>query len=183
MIDDRRVEELSAKQEIADLLLLYCRGVDRCEPELIKRAFWPDAYDNHGSHAAPAHEFADSIVASKLATTDWTTHAVTNHLVELAGDVAFSEAIVLTFQQQTGAQDVNVFCGRYVDRFERRDGHWRIAYRQMIHDWSGSTTLEPWTLAGVAQAGFLPGARQADDFVTGAGRRNLLNEPVRKSTL
>jgi hypothetical protein len=182
MIDDRRLEELSAKQEIVDLLLLYCRGVDRCDTELIKRAFWEDAYDNHGAHAAPAWEFADSIVASKLATTAWTTHAVTNHLVEVDGDVAFSEAIVLTFQKRTTGDEVNIFCGRYVDRVERREGEWRFAYRQMIHDWSGSTVLEPWALASVASAGFLQGARRGDDFVTGKGRQELVNNVVRRST-
>ena len=25
--------------------------------------------------------------------------------------------------------------GRYVDRFERRDGVWRIAYRQGVNEW------------------------------------------------
>ncbi|HZZ49710.1 MAG TPA: nuclear transport factor 2 family protein [Pseudonocardia sp.] len=181
MIDDQRLEELSAKQEIADLLLLYCRGVDRCEPDLIKRAFWPDAYDDHGAHAAPAHQFADDIVASKLATTSWTTHAVTNHLVEIDGDAAFSEAIVLTFQKPVDSEEVNVFCGRYVDRLERRGGDWRIAHRHMIHDWSGSTVLQPWALASVTQAGFRQGARRGDDFVTGHGRQELMNNVVSRS--
>jgi hypothetical protein len=26
-------------------------------------------------------------------------------------------------------------CGRYLDRFEKRDGDWRIADRQVIFDW------------------------------------------------
>ncbi|GHE93849.1 hypothetical protein GCM10017786_28300 [Amycolatopsis deserti] len=176
MISNARLEELSAKQAIADLLLTYCRGIDRCDAALVKEAFWPDAYDNHGADAGPAWEFADRIVAAKLATTEWTTHAVTNHLVEVDGDRAFSEAIVLTFQKQTGSDQVNVFCGRYVDRVERRDGTWRIAYRQMIHDWSGSTVLEPWALSGVASGAFVQGGRRDGDFVTGAGRDALMHD-------
>lgn len=167
-------EELAAKQEIADLLLGYCRGIDRCDAELVKQAFWPDAYDNHGADAGPAWEFADRIVAAKLTTTEWTTHAVTNHLVELDGDRAFSEAIVLTFQKQKDQDEINVFCGRYVDRVERRDGSWRIAYRQMIHDWSGSTVLAPWALGSVASGAFVQGARRDADFVTGPGRSDLM---------
>ncbi|MFF0488634.1 nuclear transport factor 2 family protein [Nocardia sp. NPDC004068] len=178
MVDESRLAELSAKQAVADLLLTYCRGIDRCDAELVKQAFWPDAYDNHGADAGPAWEFADRIVASKLAGTEWTTHAVTNHLVEVDGDVAFSEAIVLTFQKQTGSEEINVFCGRYVDRVECRDGSWRIAYRQMIHDWSGSTVLAPWALSSVASGAFEQGARGADDFVTGSGRRRLLNDEL-----
>ena len=183
MVDDNRLEEISAKQAIADLLSIYCRGIDRCDADLVKQAFWPDAYDNHGADAAPAWEFADRIVASKLAGTEWTTHAVTNHLVDVDvdGDVAFSEAIVLTFQKQSGSAEVNIFCGRYVDRVERRDGNWRIAYRQMIHDWSGSTVLAPWVLPGVASGAFEQGARRANDFVTGAGRKRLMNDELSRN--
>ncbi|MEE2062005.1 nuclear transport factor 2 family protein [Rhodococcus artemisiae] len=181
MIDDRRLEELSAKQAIADLLLIYCRGIDRCDADLVKQAFWEDAYDNHGADAGPAWEFADRIVASKLARTEWTTHAVTNHLVEIDGDVAFSEAIVLTFQKQSGSEEINVFCGRYVDRVERRDDTWRIAYRQMIHDWSGSTVLEPWALSSVASGAFVQGGRRNHDFVTGPGREQLMNNELPRS--
>lgn len=176
MIDDVRLEELSAKQAISDNLLVYCRGIDRCDASLVKQAFWEDAYDNHGADAAPAWEFADRIVASKLASTSWTTHAVTNHLVEVDGDRAFSEATVLTFQQEKGSDQVNLFCGRYVDRVERREGTWRIAYRQMIHDWSGSTVLEPWAMAAVASGAFMRGRRGPDDFVTGQGREALMRD-------
>ncbi|QKT06507.1 nuclear transport factor 2 family protein [Gordonia sp. X0973] len=177
-MDEKRLRELSDKQEIADLLLVYCRGIDRCEPELVKSTFWEDAFDNHGSSAAPAHEFADAIVQSKLDTTETVTHMVTNHLVEVDGDVAFSEAIVLSFQKQIGAEETSIFCGRYVDRVERRGGVWKFAYRQMIRDWSGSTVLAPWALSSVKAGGFLEGGRGADDFVTGEGRGRLLRDEM-----
>lgn len=177
----RRMDEIASKQAIEDLLKLYCRGIDRCEAELVKQTFWEDAYDNHGASAAPSWRFADEIVASKLETTEWTTHIVTNHLVEVDGDVAFSEATVLTFQKQLDAEETNVFCGRYVDRVERRDGVWKFAYRQMIRDWSGSMVLAPWGLSSVASNAFLQGARQRDDFVTGDGRDRLLRDEMPRS--
>ncbi|MFF1691766.1 MULTISPECIES: hypothetical protein [unclassified Streptomyces] len=62
----------------------------------MRAAFWPDAYDNHGAMAAPAWQFAADIIQSKLANTVLTVHSVTNHLVELDGDLAFSAAIVVT---------------------------------------------------------------------------------------
>lgn len=32
--------------------------------------------------------------------------------------------------------DEDVFVGgRYIDKFERRDGEWKIAKRQGVHDW------------------------------------------------
>lgn len=175
-VSPQRLYEVSAKQEIRDNLLIYCRGVDRCVPELIKAAFWPDAFDNHGAMALPAHEFADAITASKLESTEWNVHTVTNHLVELENpDLAFSEATVVTYQKALDSTDVQVFCGRYVDRVERRDGVWKIAYRNLVRDWSGSLEVGGWGLASVAADAFIPGARQGADFVTGQGRQDLMS--------
>lgn len=169
-----RLLELFDKQSIRDLLLTYCRGIDRCEVELVKAAFWEDAFDSHGAHGAPAWEFATAIIESKLASTVWTTHAVTNHLVEVTGDLAFSEATVVTYQKPTESDDVQMFCGRYVDRVERRGSEWRIAYRNMVHDWSGSLRLGPWGLSSVANDSFIQGARMQDDLVTGPGRAEMM---------
>ena len=30
---------------------------------------------------------------------------------------------------------LETFGGRYVDRFERRDGEWKIAHRTVVHEW------------------------------------------------
>ena len=174
-----RLEEMSAKQEIRDLLLTYCRGIDRCEIELVKRAFWEDAYDNHGAFAAPAWQFAADIIESKLTKTTWTTHSVTNHLVELEGERAFSEAIIFAYQKSDESDDIQMLAGRYVDRWERRGGEWRIAYRNLVHDWSGSLSLRPWSLSSVPPDAFLQGGRQSDDIVTGPQRAEMMSEAYR----
>lgn len=181
-VSARRLEEVASKQEIRDNLLLYCRGIDRCEVDLVRAAFWPDAYDNHGASAAPAWQFAANIIKSKLADTDLTVHSVTNHLVELDGDLAFSEAVVVTYQKAKDSQDVQMFCGRYVDRVERRDGVWRIAYRHLVHDFSGSLDLGRWGLGSVAEDAFIQGARRQDDVVTGPTRAQMM-APIYPPTL
>ena len=172
----RRWDELSSKQEIRDNLLVYCRGIDRCQVELVRSAFWPDAFDNHGALAAPAWQFATEIIESKLAHTTLTVHSVTNHLVEVEGDLAFSEAIIVSYQKHAGNDDVQIFCGRYVDRVERRDGRWRIAYRNLVHDWSGSLAVGgTWNLPSVDAKAFIQGGRQESDLVTGPGRAQMLS--------
>ena len=35
------------------------------------------------------------------------------------------------------------FGGRYVDRFERRDGTWKIAHRAVVHEWDKLEHIEP----------------------------------------
>lgn len=170
---DRRAQELSDKQEIRDLLLLYCRGIDRCDEELVKAAFWEDAHDDHLKEGS-AWDFAAHIIRSKLENTAWATHAVSNHLVDVEGDRAFSEATVVTYQKALENDRVHIWCGRYVDRWERRGRQWRIAYRHMVHDWSGSLPLGPWSLSSVATTDLIQGARGRDDIVTGPIRRQMM---------
>ncbi len=40
------------------------------------------------------------------------------------------------------------FGGRYVDRFERRNGEWRIAHRLSIREWDAKEHIEPAFAAG-----------------------------------
>ncbi len=35
----------------------------------------------------------------------------------------------------------DVLGGRYIDRFERRDGEWRIARRVLLLDWTGELPI------------------------------------------
>jgi hypothetical protein len=52
-----------------------------------------------------------------------------------------------------------VFAGRYLDRFERRDGHWKISHRRALRDVDTLVDRRRW-------AGKIPeGARFPDDPV------------------
>ena len=45
----------------------------------------------------------------------------------------------------SGEPHLNLTTGfRYVDRFERRDGEWRIAHRVAVTDWSRLTAPDDW---------------------------------------
>lgn len=67
-----------------------------------------------------------------------TTHAVTNETITLHGDAADVESHVFTYLCLDPGEDSGVgpFASRYVDRFERRDGEWRIGRRTVVHDCS-----------------------------------------------
>lgn len=52
---DDRLQEISTEHKIADLLSIYCRGIDRYDAELVKYPFRPGAYDSHDVDAGP-HE-------------------------------------------------------------------------------------------------------------------------------
>jgi hypothetical protein len=59
---------------------------------------------------------------------------------------------------------VNLFAGRYVDRFERREGEWRIARRTVVHDWSRQLPAAHESL-GLPLGDFAQGRRDGSDPV------------------
>jgi hypothetical protein len=86
---------------------------------------------------------------------------VGNVLVEVEGDVAYAESYFISYLglERDGAPWTRARGGRYVDRFERRGGAWRIALRVMVDDWS---RLDP---VGEHQPAQRPGLRSHDDPV------------------
>lgn len=63
-------------------------------------------------------------------------HNICNVLIEVGGDIARCESYVTVIVRipQDGRAVDWTHAGRYVDRFERRDGEWRIAYRTVVYD-------------------------------------------------
>jgi hypothetical protein len=56
--------------------------------------------------------------------------------MELHGDVAAVESAFFALQAPAATHTrQTLLCGRYVDRFERRGGAWRIAARSVVYDW------------------------------------------------
>jgi hypothetical protein len=137
------VEDLLAKQAIHDALMRYCRGIDRCDAELVRSAYHPDSFDDHGAYKGNGWEFAD-VVVEGLAMFASTQHAICNEFVELDGDVGYAESYFVASHRldQEGVLVDLVFAGRYVDRFELRAGDWKIAHRVVVHDWSRIDRVE-----------------------------------------
>lgn len=131
------VQELLDRHAIHQTLLRYCRGADRCDEELIRSAYHPDALDDHGRFTGAAEDFASWVVSVLRETSVATQHTLANVLIELQGDAALVESTLVAYHWKVDAsgERVEVFGGRYVDRFERR-GEWRIAQRTVVHDWS-----------------------------------------------
>lgn len=173
-----RFQELADKQEIHEAVLRYCRGVDRCEPDLIRSAFHPDAFDDHGAFRMPALEFADAITKQKREKMEFSVHRITNHLIEIDGDTAISEAIVSSVQRVRGETFTQFSGSRYLDRFEKRDGEWRIAYRLIVHDWDGSAELGEWRMADIPADTFTMGGRGSEDPII---NRTRLFPPISPS--
>ena len=86
------------------------------------------------------------------------------HLIDFTGpDEAFGEVYYQAYHRVAG-EDGNprdlFIAGRYVDRYERREGVWKIAYRSELVDWLRDDPASDAMLAG---APFIIGARKPDD--------------------
>jgi hypothetical protein len=130
--------ELLARREIEDVILRYCRGIDRLDREQVRECYHPDATDEHGSFSGGVDAFLDWCFRL-LARYESTMHFVGNALIELAGDAAAAETYGIAFHRgPADAPQLNLITGfRYLDRFERRaGGPWKIAARVAVTEWS-----------------------------------------------
>lgn len=133
----KTIDDVIAESEIKDVHLRYCRANDRRDEELMRSCFHADA-------VIELHEPLDvesfiGMGRQVLSAFTVTWHNTGNQLVEVKGDAAWAEHYTTSSHrsaadEQGPERDFIVF-GRYVDRFEKRDGEWRIARRKMIVDY------------------------------------------------
>ena len=134
------VAALTAKQEIYEVVLRYCRGVDRLDLDLVRSCYHPDAVDHHTGFSGSVDDYL-TWVAGALKRFAGTMHIVANHYVELGADKAVSETYGTAVHWDAEGEDprLNFTSGfRYVDRMERRVGRWAIAERWAVREWTRS---------------------------------------------
>ncbi len=183
-----RVQLVWDRQEIERVLRTYCRAIDRLDLELLKSVYHSDATDAHGSFDGNAHEFAEYIMGRLPAVTSYGFHTITNSIIDVDGDRAVAETSYFGYHRvhpgydsissyfgERYAKDADAagtldreheyICGgRYLDRFERREGVWRIARRRITLEWS-QCRVTSHVLEGSRADYDLPGARDRSDPV------------------
>jgi hypothetical protein len=146
------LEEISDHIEIREVLCRYCRGIDRVDPKIIASIYHPGAIDNHGRFCGPGVEFAEWTTKKMMADTKGVgQHHMTNIMIELHGDVANVESYCIAYHPallEDGAGEGLGFVGaRLLDRFEKRNGEWKIADRRVIYDFTKGPSREvPWSV-------------------------------------
>ena len=135
-ISPDRIAELVDRQDIVDCLTRFTRGMDRFDRELFISAYHDDAIIDAGDFIGSAAQVYDMAYDLHDDGQSGTLHNVLNHSCELDGDTAHCETYF--FYVGRNRDESNWAAGgRYVDRFERRDGVWKIAFRRTILEWSG----------------------------------------------
>lgn len=150
---ERELRLLLDKQALSELLIRYARGIDRWDKELVLACFHPDAYLHYNTYAGSAIEFYESLWERTAGRGDGQSgiprgqHVVTNALFELRGDIGYGESYLEARRAGIGDRRAGAESeptgpgfpieriGRFIDRFERRNGEWRIASRRVAMEW------------------------------------------------
>jgi len=165
---DSEVRELLDKQAITEVLYRYSRAVDRGDEGLLRDCYHDDAVEDHGgAFLGPASDYI-AAVRPALNGDRLMTHTVTNVLIELTGaDLALSECYYLSFARYPVADPPfeTLTLARAIDRFERRDGVWRIASRKLRWEWNREQPIaETWARGGIGDpAILLHGGKKPND--------------------
>jgi hypothetical protein len=144
MVADRRL--------IEDLILRYCRGIDRLDREAVRACYHPDRTDAHTGFDGRRDETWTGSWRRCAGSTARCTSSAT-HLSEIEGDTARAETYALAFHRGTPRADQRlnfVSAFRYVDRLARRDGEWRIGARIAVREWTRTLAEGDWLVAEAA---------------------------------
>ncbi len=137
------LDELLAKEAIRDVLLQYCRAMDRMDRELALSVWHDDGTCNYVDlFEGTAAGWVDRVwkIHSKLFRH---SHQITNSLIEIDGHRAVSETYVtaVLWRPPVEAPLEITSRGRYLDRWSFRQGRWAIDHRLYLNDLTRSITI------------------------------------------
>lgn len=163
MTDAKRLDELASWHEIYRLCCDYMRGQDRLIADLHRSVFHDDATTDYGPFKGGPEEFV-AFAQDALRPHCANHHMIGQVSIDFDGETAFGEVYFQAFHRivdEAGDQQDFWVAGRYVDRYERRAGIWKIAHRSELVDWLRS---EPAGDAALRQMSWPLGARAPDDL-------------------
>ena len=158
----KRLLSTADKSEIMDLSSNYMRGLDRLDGALERSVFWDNAFCSYGTYEGGPDgfvEYCQSALKSHLSNH----HFLGQINIEIQNDEAFGEVYYQAFHRAKDANENqrDVFIsGRYVDRYEKRNSVWKIAYRSELVDWvRDDPAADTW----FKKSPMILGARKPDD--------------------
>ncbi len=143
------VASMSAYEGVWENELQYTRGLDRHDETLIRNSFWAEAEASYGT-LIEIEELAPWANASH-ANSAAHQHHVTGLSLDIDGNTAHEEGYILyssdlprdkaldsagvpTPGRASPGSFATLGTGRYVNRYERRGGDWRMIVHEYVHD-------------------------------------------------
>jgi hypothetical protein len=143
-----QVAYLKDRRDIFDAMKRYTRGADRHDKALVLSAFWPDATISIDKPMT-VDEYVDW-EEHLLSTYAAHQHHVTSQTIDIQGNTAHVESYLIYFLVPRDSHadargpatpghsllsaKSTVGSGRYVERWEKRNGEWKILVRDYVED-------------------------------------------------
>ncbi|MCZ4551046.1 nuclear transport factor 2 family protein [Gordonia rubripertincta] len=134
---DAELRRVLDEAAIGRVIAQNFRAADRCDLEMLKASYWPDASYWHIFSSGNAWDSMEKLVVMLSETTESGTHNLGSMVIEINEDVAACESNSTNFlrvKSPDGPVSVMI-TARILDRFERRNGEWRIATRRILPAW------------------------------------------------
>jgi hypothetical protein len=163
--------DLIARQSIEEVLARYARAIDRLDLELLKTVFHEDGINHdYSGGEVNLHRWSEHIIPQLKSLFAGTMHHITHKSITVSGERAASEAYFISYHLVRGGREevVRFFgehyaqraeahggldtgheyigAGRYLHRWERRNGQWKIIDRTATLEWNHyrpATPAEP----------------------------------------
>jgi hypothetical protein len=149
------LQALLDRESIRDRIARLARAEDRRDADAITAGFWQDSTVDYGIFQGDFAAYLAWVTPGSPAVPV-TQHVLGQSVIDLRGDVALVETHATAYHRiDMGAEHRDVLLGgRYLDRFEKRDGDWRIAKRTMLYDWAQDVGVSADWANGVMGAPF-----------------------------
>lgn len=137
---------------LRDLVMRYCRGVDRRDFVLVRALYHDDAIDHHGAMFRGGPDEFVAWLPQAMAPWELTRHEIQNSVFAIDGDRAEGEHLVRAWHRThpPGRREV-IVDGRYLDRYERRDGVWKFSHRALVFDHGEIRQVDEAMLEGMSK--------------------------------
>lgn len=184
-MDEQMLTELLDKQSISDVIMTYARAIDRLDETMLRSVFHPDSQHAHGFEGPSSDPSLPSepgepgdfvaFALGVLNTHRHTHHQLGNIFIELEDDNAYAETYFTAYHRMRAKGDPKAaehawdtemdfwVGGRYLDRFQKRDGVWKISHRTGLTDWMRTEPPASQGLVDVPES--LAGHRGEKDLV------------------
>lgn len=143
MIDSNRIQEISDRLEIEDLLVRYCTAIDTKRFDNLNSVFTPDAHIDYTSAGGVKGAFPEvkKWLSEVLSIFPMTQHSVSNFSINIEENRATSRCI---FYNPMGVPDTEekeglklyFFGGYYNDILIKTSDGWRISQRIEESTWN-----------------------------------------------
>lgn len=136
------LQQMVDRNAIVELVHAYARAADRRDPEAMRALYHDGATDDHGGFFKGLAQDFIAALPQIQAPMQILHHNVTTTNIAIDHDYAEGEIYVLAYHKVAPDKDnANrtldlLIGGRYLDRYEKRNGAWKFTHRAVLADWA-----------------------------------------------